>query len=327
MWWTSRDSRDRAAAIKAAKAHDFAAAEPGLRRAFERDPNDVEAVELLARGYAESDDPNSTEVFLARWVELRPDQLEPIKTRFEYYQRLKKTEQAYDDGRKLLQLDPANSPLRRTLAGMAMDVGHFEEAEKLCRECLAQTPRNSSLRSLLSQIRRARGDPTEAAAILDQLLDDEPGSTRAMFARAVLYEEAGDVEKAIPLLREVVKKDASRQRTAGYQLGMALERAGKREEARLVLAEVRRLQDVATAEEAINNQPMNLDVRVRMAQGLLAAGHSADGLSFLETVVKLDPTFPPRMQHWRRIMRRLVSRRWRPNTADSLASTANRTSP
>ena len=78
----------------------------------------------------------------------------------------------------------------------------------------------------------------------------------ALFARAILYQENGAPEKAIPMLRQVLEMDPSRQRTAGYQLAMALEQVGDSEEANKVMTEVRRRQDVELITKAIESQKL-----------------------------------------------------------------------
>ena len=193
----------------------------------------------------------------------------------------------------MLELEPTDTALRRTLVNQAFSLGLFADAEVLCNDSLRDQPGDRSLRSLLAEIRRARGDIAGAGVVLDQLLKDFPNTPPVMMARGVLYLESGQPEKAVPLLREVVRLDKSRQRTAGYQLAVALERSGDAAEAARVTAELRRLQDVANAEEAIKSQPDNLELRVRLADSLLVAGHTKDGMRWLDEVLARVPGYPP----------------------------------
>ena len=171
----------------------------------------------------------------------------------------------------------------------------------------------------MAEIRRARGDTAGAGAILDELLKDFPTNTAVMLARGVLHLETGQPEKAVPLLREVVRLDRSRQRTAGYQLAVALERSGDAAEAQRVTAELRRLQDVANAEEASKNQPDNLELRVRLAESLLAAGHTKDGLRWLDEVLARAPRTRPHTGRSRPTTSGTARRSLRPNTGSSPA--------
>jgi predicted Zn-dependent protease len=292
VWWLGGPNRERAEALRLARGHNFSSAEPGLRLAFDRDPNDAEVVESLARGYLAAEDPQA-EAFLTRWVELRPAQAEPLQRRMEFYAKRKDGEKVMADVRRLRELDPDNHQLCRTAMGQAFSYGYFADAEDLCRACIRQQPDDRSLRTMLAEIRRARGDNVGAAEILDEVLRGNPRMVKAVISRAVLYEEAGQPEKAIPLFREVVQQDPRYTRSIGYRLSLALERTGRHEEAAKVLAEVRRLQDVEVFGEAIKTQPDNLDLQVRLADSLLADGHTQDGLSLLKSVLSRDPLFRP----------------------------------
>jgi predicted Zn-dependent protease len=291
-WWFAPSAWERDEGLRAARAGDFERAEPLLMRALEKKPDDPDVAEALARGYAAADDPRA-EDHLSRWLALRPDQPEPLRQRMEFYRKRKQREEAFVDGRRLLELGPDDPQLRRTVMNLGFSAGRFEEAEELCRVCLRAQPGDTSLLVMLAEIRRARGDLAGAAAVLDRLLQQHPKLTAAMLTRAVVHIEGGEPEKAVPLLREVMAADPRRRAVAGYQLCLALSRTGRPDEVHEVLAEVRRLQDVDTFAEAIRAQPDNLELRVRLAESLLADGHTKDGLDLLGAVLARDPRFRP----------------------------------
>lgn len=303
-WVVLRDTRagaPRDAAVKAANQGRFAEAEPGLKAAYSKNPDDVEVVAALARGYAETDNAAEAEIYLTRWVELKPLDPNVLRSRYEFYRKIKAAEKAYADGKRLLEIEHPNSPLRRqaiaqfrrSLVGQAFSLGYFEDAENFCQAALRDAPGDADLRAMLAEIRRVRGDAAGAAEILDQLLKENPANPRAMLARGNLYLDTGEPEKAVPLLREVLKTDRSRQRTAGAQLVVALERTGQVEEAKRVAADVHKLQDVEVYGEAMKSQPENLEIRVRLAERLLADGHTDEGLANLKAVLAIDPRNRP----------------------------------
>jgi len=288
VWQNSRPDEKRTLALKAAKEGSFAFAEEQLKSALADKPDDVEVIEALARGYLKSEKPHEAETYLTRWVELRPEDPEARRLRYEFYPKARKLSKAYPDGRRLLDLTPTDGRLRRALVGQAVSLGAYEDAESLCRECLRDEPGDRDLLSMLAECRRARGDLTEAGEILDRLLKDFP-----LYTPAILYLDSGQPEKAIPLFREVLRLDKTRQRSAGYQLAIALERSGKAEEAKQVTAGFRRLQDVEVFADAIKAQPDNLELRVRLGERLLAEGHTQDGLSYLHAVIAENPAYGP----------------------------------
>ena len=143
----------------------------------------MEAAEALARGSSKAASEHA-DADLDRWVNLQPNQAEPLKLRLEYYRKQKDYERAYRDARQLLTLTPSDGALQRTAMNLAFSAGHFPEAEEICRELVKSQPRDTALCSLLAQIRRSRNDLPGAAAILDELLKEQPKLTSAMMSRA-----------------------------------------------------------------------------------------------------------------------------------------------
>lgn len=285
-----RTSHDRRDGLEAAKAGNFKVAEPLLLKALEREPGAADVVEALARGYLKDDDPRG-EDYLSRWVELQPNNAEPLKLRLAIYHKRRDPRTA-SEARKLMDLTPDDAAARRTAMNHAFSYGLFAEAEELCRANLQRQPGDLSLRMMLGEIRRTRGDVAAAAEIYDAVLKDHPKNDGALLARAKLHMNADELDKAIPLLRTAFQGGSSR-RAVGHTLGTALERVGQVEEARRVFAEVRRLQDLEVFSEAIKTQPENLALRVELAGRLMADGHAEDGVSVLRAVLALDPSHRP----------------------------------
>lgn len=298
LFLLDRTSRDRRDGLAAAKAGKFKEAEPQLKKALEREPDAVDVVEALARGYLKEDDATNADAFLAKWVELRPKDIEPRKMRYEFLTKAKRNEDVYAEGKKLLELDPGNTQLRREVVQLAFAAGDFAAAEDGCRAYLKDFPTDLGLQVFLSNVHRARGNTAAAITILDPILRQQPPPpvgilARALLARAILHEEADEPDKAVPLLREMMRIDKSRQRTAGMRLAVVLARTGQAAESEKVMAEVRRLQDVTTLEEGVANQPANLDLRVRVGKEMIASGYHADGIKMLSSVFDYDATFRP----------------------------------
>lgn len=244
--------------------------------------------EALARGYAKAADEQAIE-FLTRWANARPDDSEPLKLRLELY-RKQNDPRAFADARLLLARNPTDFTLRRTAMNQAFSYGYFAEAEDLCRACLQEKPDDANLRVMLAETLRVQGDALGAAAILDEVMAANPGQPIGMQARALIHEEAGEFPKAVTLLQEAYRLSPKQRRSLGYLLSVALDRAGRLDEARRVLAEVRMLQDVEVIGDAVIGQPDNLSLRVRLAQAYLDGGRADDGLSHLRAVLARDAT-------------------------------------
>jgi predicted Zn-dependent protease len=283
----------RTAAIEQAQQGDFAGAEPALLAAVHRNPHDVEVLEVLARNRVRTPEDDSAGDYLARWIDAQPENPEPRRLRLEYRNKRKEYDLALVDALMLAERSPNDPKPLRTALNVAIAAGEYAKAEELCRDALKQEPHDLALRVRLAAIRADRGDPAGAAALLEAVVRAQARNYGAMQLLAVQYLVLNQPEKAIPLLEDLVLNDPTRQRTAGYQLSLALERVGKPDAAKKVLQDVRRRQDVEVFRDAIKSQPDNLELQVRLAESLLADGHMQDALGFLQGVLNRDPGYAP----------------------------------
>ncbi|MCI0379067.1 MAG: tetratricopeptide repeat protein [Gemmataceae bacterium] len=288
-----RGRQERLDALQLAETQQFDAAESILKKVHERDPNDVEVVTALAQGFLASGKNADAERMLARWIALRPNEVEPLKLRLKFLRVHERHAEAAADADRILALNPKDEEVRGRLPGLLFSAGRFEEAENACRQALAKTPKATSLLQLLSQIRRARGDPLEAAVILDELLKSHPRLYAALLARAILHFEADQSDKAIPLFRKVLAEDPTRQRTSRYHLSLALARVGQTEEAQRLMAEVRKMQDAEVLLADSRTAGDNHDLQARAAGALLDIGETEKAVRLLDKVLAANPKHAP----------------------------------
>jgi predicted Zn-dependent protease len=288
-------------AERLAERGPFAEAEPALRAALHRDPDNAELLRFLALGLLGSERLAEAEPALARLGELRPDDPQPYRLLMYARHRdshLGKTEAerqrlqelALADGRRALELSPDDESAAREVIWLCLGLGRFDEAERLCLRWRERRPDELWFVYLQARACHGRGAGKEAQSMLDALLRHQPQFTRGQLLRAILYHEADEPEKAIPLLREVIDRDSARQQEARYHLSLALARAGHGEEARRLMTEVQRnnLEQV-TARAGHADQPA---VQVRRGELLLAAGKIDEALAVLQAVRKDDPNYP-----------------------------------
>jgi predicted Zn-dependent protease len=290
--WKYVDRSGRSDALKTYQTRPFEEAEPLLKQTLASRPGDAELLDSLARGYMRAGRHAEAETVLSRLVELQPDNVEYRRLRVEADIKLDRREEAFADTQILLLRSPDDMPLRRQAMNLAFALGHFAEAEVYCRELMSHDAFDRHLRIIFSDIRRARGDDEEAARVLDGLIQENAQDYGALLARGILYDETGNSDRAIPLLRRVYQEDRNRRRTSGYQLALALGKVGQQVEADQVRAEVRRLQNVELFHNAIESRPGDADLQVRLAETLLADGYDQDGLAMLNEVLKKSPSHP-----------------------------------
>ncbi len=302
LWSAYQARHERAEGLRAAQLGRTSDAEPLLRRALERDPDDLDVVKALALGLLGIEELAEAEPHLSRWCALRPDDAEPFKHRMDLRHRRARAapvaadqrrimEEALADGQRALELDPQDDPVAGEVVWLLMQVGRFEEADQLCRRCLRRQPNDPWLAYLQAKIGHALGADAEAQALLDALLQQHPRFTRGLLLRAVLYNEAGEPDRAVPLLRQVLSLDRDRQQEARYQLSLALARTGQAEEARRVMAAVHK--DNLDKLLASANNPDTPVVKLQVAETRLAAGQEEEALRLLTALLEQDPGFAP----------------------------------
>lgn len=282
-------SRARESALVDARAGRFANAETILAQWITKSPNDAEALEWLARGMIAGGRDEEALPYLDRSIAIQPQSRELRRIRFDLHRRLKNRELAYADGLLLLERASADPELRRTMMNLALSTAHFAEAEEHCQYLLNDAPKDRSLRLFLAEIRRNSGNEKGSMEILRQLVDEDKNDYGANLALGTLLHAIGKSEEAVPHLKAVYDNDPSRRRTCGQQLGAALAKIGRHAEADKVFAEMRRLQDTEIIRAAIQNRPTDFDLHVRLAESLLADGHTEDGLRLLEQVIAQQP--------------------------------------
>jgi Tfp pilus assembly protein PilF len=302
FWLATSEPDRRDEALRLAKQGKLAEAEPLLERAVERDGHDAEAVAALALAKLGGTDTAAAEKHLSRWCELRPTEARPVQLRMDLRHRTARgmwsradrialMESALADGQRVLELNPTDDVVRREVAWLALTVGRYADAEAECRRSLGAAPGDPWLNYLFAKILHAQDRRTEAAAVLDPVVREQPGFAEAFVLRAMLYHEADQPAQAVPLLRHALNQKGCPRRDCLYRLGLALAATSKADEARKVLAEV----DLLNLTGAVANDhfPNNPAMRVQIAEAMLGVGRTADANAELDAVLAAAPDFAP----------------------------------
>jgi tetratricopeptide (TPR) repeat protein len=284
--WLARRS-ERRDALQLARQGEFAKAEPMLRRALDRQPNDVDVLKALAQGELSTDKLEEAEPHLTRWCELRSGETESFRRRIDLWLRLKRVPEAIADARRLLELDPDNDFIRQQLSQWLLMTGQLEDAEAQCRRCLQRQPGQPELSSRLATIYHEMGDNARAESLIDELLQQHPRLPTALLLRAILYDEAGAASKAIPILRQIIADQPGYRLSARYYLSQALAHAGQTDEARRVAAEMERQRAVDLWSG--RGHLANWALEMRMAERLLAVGQNDEAIPILKKILQNEP--------------------------------------
>jgi predicted Zn-dependent protease len=291
-WRWSAERRQRLRGLELAAAGDFAAAEPFLRRVYERDPEDAEVLHALALSLRPLGKPLSeAEPILTRWCELMPERPEPLRLRLDLWLRLSNHERALRDARRLLRLEPDDRSLPGTVVALLLLTENLNEAEDECNRALKAQPRSAELAVLRARIYEAQGRGNEAATALDAVLREHPEHGDALLLRAETWLAAQRHDQAVPLLRRVLasERELRKRQTARYYLARALEQGGDSQLAKEVLAEWERNETAQRLFADSMQQPDNTALRLKAAAALLDSEAAPDGMALLQRLLARFP--------------------------------------
>jgi tetratricopeptide (TPR) repeat protein len=287
-WRWTQDRLERERALRLAANNDFAAAQPLLLRLHQRHPTDVAVVRALASGHLGARQFQEAETYLGRWCDLQPELAEPYRQRLDVWMRQQKVEPAIEDAGRILRLEPNDLETRKLLSQLLLLAGRFEQAAEECRRCLRADPNNVRLWHSLAICYRRLGKTAQAVEWADRIVATGLEFTPGLQLRAELHLDAGEVEPAIGLLRKASAKPGQEGVAALYPLSLALERAGRHDEGKKVLAEMLWRQALALWSEDTHRDD-NAGLQERVVEAMLAAGKGDEAVRFLTDILKRNP--------------------------------------
>jgi Flp pilus assembly protein TadD len=284
--WPASD-RDRG--LEAARRNDFETAEPLLRRARDRHPDDPEVVQALALGYVRADRRDDAGTELARWADLRPDDPEPVAASFRVWLRSRHFDRAADAARRWLRVGHVEPEAYPQIVAAFMLVGEPREAADAARAGLAVDPRSARLRFQLAEALRTTGQTAEARAELDRLTREAPEFPDAWRLRGIMAADADDPAAAVRFLERALALHPP-DLEARYALGLALRRCGREDDARRELDRFEKIRLAADLAAISSAQPDQVDLAVRTAAAFFEAGLNREGQEHLRRALDRDPT-------------------------------------
>lgn len=257
---------------------------------------------------------------LDRIEAIDPDNWLPHRMRGFAFAHTGRLGQAVTEYRRAIELggDPALS--YGGLVSALMKLDRSAEAEQAAREGLDRAPRTSSLMLALAEIHRARGERSDAVALLERALAVDDRDAAALRALGHLRWEAGERETALTHFARAVDADRldapTRMFLAQHHLesgrpelavplleeaaALLPERADVRE--MLALAHVRignrharegELEPaLANYEDAVRVNPSGVEAHTNRIRLLAHAGRFADAERSVEAWLRVDPQEP-----------------------------------
>ena len=285
-----QDQAERRQALRITERGDFSRSEPLLLRIAQRHPKDSAVAKELALGYFRSNRLAEAEAYFERWCEANPSDPEPFLQRIAMWVKWNRLRNAVEDARRVLQLQPDNRKLHQQLTYWLLTDGQFVEAEKECQQFLRRWRDDPWVLLIQALVYQRTDRRREAAAIVDQLIRDIPDFPEAYLLRGTLYRDANQPAEAVPWLRRSAASQGPHRRQALFELAKALDQIGQNQEADQVMKEARLLQEQDFLREMTREfGSVNISAQARLAEEMLNAGQSEDGLRLLARLLEHDP--------------------------------------
>jgi Tfp pilus assembly protein PilF len=272
---------------------DLAEVEPQLvSRLNQNHPDSVLILEVLTLAYIQSNRLGNAQESLRRWLEREPDRVEAWLLQAYVFGRLQNNTEALDSYRRAVELDPDNDGTRLEMAGHLAQAYHMEEALAqfdYLRQKQGDTP---AVLKGMAFCRRLMNQPEEARRLLETVLAAQPRDWRALVERGRLaneYESAAAAEKWFRQAADVAPDESD----VNYSLYQCLERLGKHQEAKEVLAKLNSVEAdlarLADLNRAIAQTPHDPALRCEAGLILLRNGLETEGLRWLESALAENP--------------------------------------
>lgn len=191
---------------------------------------------------------------------------------------------------QMIDLEPSAEVWRLHHAVALQGLGRTAEALEAL-EAVAESAALPATLQRLGYLRLEHGDLAGAAAMFDRLIATTAESAAGYLGAGEAALQQGEVERAVELLERALAIDPSAM-SAHYQLGLALRKQRRLEDARRELAlgadsEMRWVDSPLSAE--IRRARVFLTARIDLAATLLGAGRPAEAATVLEEQRKRHP--------------------------------------
>lgn len=295
--WPSEDLRNQRY-LAMVQSGAFHQAEPYLRDVLRRGCEDelaYEIYEAIAKGYLSTYRFQDALLCLDFFIKWRPDVVEPRLWRADVWKRLHRWEQARDEYRALLAVDPDHADGRAGLGDCLVNLNQIDRALREYERSLQLAPGRPDALLGAASCRRKLGELDRAEKDFRNLLESrlnnhERGEVLLQLGQTAL--DRRDVPGAIGWLEKAVEIDAYNS-SIRHALGTAYARAGKTRDAEREFDRSKQYRTSMSRFAAITQQlyddPRNADLRWEAGMILMELGQPREGAAWMSTALVFDP--------------------------------------
>lgn len=269
-----------------AKQGDLAAAIKDAKAALALNATHVDAIMLLSSLYVNGDRADDAAALLKGGIEAHPGNLALHLALADVYNRQQKSVEASGQLKEIIHLDPDNLAHRVRLANYYAALGKVAEAEQVLRQAVADHADSGPAKLALVKFIDEKHGRKDAERELLAFIDQSPKDETLRFGLAGLYQEAGDLDKAEAVYREIIKRDdvSPKGLEARTRLARVLIKRDKVQDAQTVLNEV------------LKESPSDNDALILRGSIALAKKDAIDAIADFRAVLKEQPDSAKVMQ-------------------------------
>jgi tetratricopeptide (TPR) repeat protein len=199
--------------------------------------------ETLARAYMQYLRFGPAFSCLTLWIEVAPDDPEPLRWRAWVLERLNSITEAMNDYKRALKLDPTLVPVRLRLAELFLETSNPPEAFPLLDGLRKQFPDRADVMARMGQCKFLQGQAEEARQLLEAAVEQLPRDSAVLNTLAKLNLQEKQPAEAEKWLRRALKVDPT-DTEAEFTLVATLQGQERWEEAKAALKQYQK--DAAT---------------------------------------------------------------------------------
>lgn len=226
---------------------DFRRMQKYLQLILDRNPLDRDVLLLLGQGYCRQASYDKAELIVRRWLDHRPDDCEALFLRGQIAVYARHWDQAVADLGRVVAGGPDQCSFeeaRKLLASACLELGQFEEALRLFRECQTEEPENTAILYNIGQCASFLQRWDEAQAAFHEAIRLRP-ERDVLLKAAHVHEMRSEFAQALALLEKAENGDP-RDVEVLASMARVLQALGKTERARAYRERYEQLKDLWT---------------------------------------------------------------------------------
>ncbi len=236
---------------------------------------------------------------LELWQQDLPSDPEPVFLTGRFYHSIYDLKRAEDAYRRAVSLAPGNDEYRLALATLLQAQLNPKEAIPLFKEYLKKHSQDLAAIQGLAESLAMNGELENAIRLLQEALKQNPDEFILQKTCGELLLASGDARGAAELL-EKAHRTVPEHANLANELARALKASGRAEESEPLFAFVKealpQLQKMSTYEKALQQQPNDLELRMKIARITAKYSSRKDACVWYENLLQIAPDYLPARQ-------------------------------